>query len=179
MKRNFQILLFLAIFAFSCAPFPQEVMRQLDANLTYALVRKNPEAYRGKTILWGGVIIETINRPGETLIQVRQAELDYEKRPTNKDRSAGRFLVQSSGFLDPAIYAKGREITVAGELAGTKVLALGETQYTYPLVLAKEIRLWEKPQEIGPYDPYYWPYWGYPYGWWYPYPFWGYRPYRW
>ena len=178
MKRIFQSLLFLAIFALSCAPFPKEVMRQVDENLTFMVVQKNPEAYRGKTILWGGVIIETINRPGETLIKVRETELDYEKRPTNMDRSAGRFLAQAQGFLDPAIYAEGREITVAGELAGTKVLPLAQTQYSYPLVLAKEIRLWEKLQQIGPYDPYYWPYWGSPYGW-YPYPFWGYRPYRW
>ena len=178
MKHAIPNLLLLAALTFSCAPLSQEVMRQVDQNLTYTVVQKNPEAYRGKNVLWGGVIIETITRPGETLIKVRETELDYEKRPTNMDHSAGRFLVQSPGFLDPAIYAEGREITVAGELAGTKVLPLGETRYRYPLVLAKEIHLWEKRQEIRSYDPYYWPYWGYPYRW-YRHPFWGYPPYWW
>lgn len=48
----------------------------------------------------------------ETVMKVRQTELDIEKRPQTLDRSAGRFLVKSAGFLDPEIYKEGREITV-------------------------------------------------------------------
>jgi outer membrane lipoprotein len=177
MKRILLGLFLLTVWCVSCAPFSKEVMRQVDENLTYPVVRKNLAAYQGRNILWGGVIVKTIVRKGESLIIVRQTELDSEKRPTNLDRSAGRFLVQSPEFLDPAIYAAGREITVVGELAGTEILPLGETQYTYPLILAKEIRLWEK-RQAGPYDPYYWPYWGYPFGW-YRYPYWGYPSYWW
>ena len=178
MRHPLVTFLLLAMWAVSCAPLSKEVMRQVDQDLTYPVVQNNPEAYRGRNILWGGVIVETMNRPGETLLKVRETELDYEKRPTNVDRSAGRFLVQSPGFLDPAIYAEGREITVAGELAGIRVLPLGETQYPYPFVIAKEIRLWEKRRPIRSYDPYDWPYWGYPYRW-YRHPFWGYPPYWW
>ncbi len=149
-------------------------MRQVDESLTFREVQKNPQPFVGKNVLWGGVIIETTNRKNETVIHVMQTELDYEKRPKNLDRSAGRFLVRYNGFLDPVIYSKAREITLAGEVVGEEVLPLGEIQYVYPIILAKEIHLWEKRTMITPfYPPWYWD--SYPF-WWYRYPYWWYRP---
>jgi outer membrane lipoprotein len=162
---------------FSCAPLSKEVMRQVDETLTYQTVQKDPQKYLGKIVLWGGVIAKTTNRPDETVFEIRQSELDIEKRPKNLDSSAGRFIVRHPGFLDPAIYKEGREITVAGEIEGREVLPLAGIQYSYPVILAREIHLWEK---IDPryypywdYPPYWGPYWS-PYGW---YPYWRHRPY--
>ena len=175
MKRKFLIILWSVGLIVSCAPLSKEIMRQVDESLTYQVVQQDPQQYAGKTVLWGGVIIETINKMGETVMVVRQTDLDIEKRPKDLDRSAGRFLVKSAGFLDPEIYKEGREITVGGEVAGKEVLPLGDTQYSYPVVIAKEIHLWEKRQLVRPYDPYWW---DYPYGW-YGYPHWRYPPYYW
>ena len=170
MKRKFLLILCLAGVIVSCAPLSIEIMRQVDESLTYQVVQQDPQRYVGKTVLWGGVILETINKMDVTVMKVRQTELDFEKRPQHLDRSAGRFIVRSAGFLDPAIYKEGREITVAGEVAGKEVLPLGDALYSYPVILAKEIHLWEKRR---PYDPYWWdyPYWWYgePYGWYPPY----------
>lgn len=179
MKGKLFILLGISTLTFSCVPLSREVMRQVDENLTYQLVQQDPERYRGKTVLWGGVIIETTNRKDETLIKVSATELDMEKRPKNLDRSAGRFIVRYGGFLDPVIYKQGREITVGGEIIGQEILPLGETQYSYPVLSAKEIHLWERRVYYRYPDPYYWdPFW-YPY--WYPYryPYWRYRPWYW
>jgi outer membrane lipoprotein len=175
MKKIFWVFFGMAIFISSCAPVSKEVMRQVDESVTYRAVQQDPQKYAGKTVLWGGVIIETTNRPGETILQVRQTELDIEKRPKNLDSSAGRFMVRHTGFLDPAIYQAGREVTVAGEIVGAEILPLGGIQYTFPVLQAKEIHLWEK------IDPrYYYPYWYYP-PYWGPYssPYGRYRPYYW
>jgi len=179
VRGRLWVLLGGVIFMASCAPLSKEVMRQVDETLTYEVVRQDPDRFVGKTVLWGGVIIETANRKDETLIKVRATELDLEKRPKNLDRSAGRFIVRYAGFLDPAIYREGREVTVGGEVTGKEILPLGGTQYTYPVLLAKEIHLWEKRVYYRYPDPYYWdPFW-YPY--WYPYryPYWRYRPWYW
>jgi outer membrane lipoprotein len=154
----------------SCAPLSKEILLQVDPALTFGDVQKNPDAYAGKIVLWGGVIVETNNRQQETLIQVRQTELDYQKRPTSLDRSLGRFLIRQPGFLDPIIYSEGREITVAGEVAGQEFLPLGNRRYTYPVIAAKEIYLWERHPPYSPYYPpwYYDPY----YPWWPRYPYW-------
>ena len=176
MKRRLWILFLVAGFMVSCAPLSREVMRQVDETLTYQVVRQDPDRYMGKMALWGGVLVEIINRQNETDLRVRQTELDVEKRPKEPDRSAGRFIVRYPGFLDPAIYKTGREITVAGEVIGKEILPLENILYSYPVILGKEIHLWEKREPVRPYDPPYWDYpfwgpWGYPYRW--------YRPYHW
>jgi outer membrane lipoprotein len=172
LKRRFLLTLCFSGVIASCAPLSSEIMRQVDESLTYQVVQQDPQRYSGKTVLWGGVIIETINKMDVTVMKVGQTELDFEKRPQTLDRSAGRFLVRSAGFLDPAIYREGREITVAGEVAGKEILPLGDTQYSYPVILAKEIYLWEKRKPYYPYG------WDYPYGW-YGYPYGWYPPYYW
>ena len=156
------ILFFLTI---SCAPFSQEVMKEVDRDIPFPEVLKNPEAFRGKGVLWGGVIVETVNRQEDSLVVVMQTELDFQKRPKDLDRSPGRFIARRSGFLDPAIFGKGREVTVAGTVAGREERPVGQVLYAYPLVDALDIRLWDKIEPV-PYDPWFWgpyPYWGYPY----------------
>ena len=156
MKRELIIILAIIV-SVSCSPISQEIMKQVDLTLSFNEVLKNADQYKGKMVLWGGVIVEAINRPKETLIIVTQTILDYEKRPINLDQSEGRFIVKRAEFLDPAIYTKGRTITVAGEVSGKEDLPLGEIRYVYPVVTAAQLILWEK-YKYPPYyyDPWYW-----------------------
>ena len=175
MKKTLVLLAGL-LWIFSCAPFSKSLMDQADPSLTFGEVQKNPDAFLGKTVVWGGVIVETLNRRDETLVKVRLTDLDADTRPRNTDRSPGRFMIRYSGFLDPAIYKEGREITVAGEITGKEVLPLGSLHYVYPVVTAKEIHLWEK---MVPYPSYYYPYYYDPfYPWWWHRPYWR-HPYWW
>lgn len=175
MKKSFLLLIGI-IGIFSCAPFSKNLMDQVDPTIPFREVQRDPDGFQGKMVLWGGVIVETLNRTNETVLKVRQTELDLEQRPQNTDRSQGRFIILYNGFLDPAIYKEGREISVVGEITGKEVLPLGNLRYTYPVVTAKEIRLWERQIPYGPhyppyyYDPFYpwwWhrPYWRHPYWW--------------
>jgi outer membrane lipoprotein len=175
MKRTLVLLAGL-LWILSCAPFSKSLMDQADPSLTFGEVQKNPDAFLGKTVVWGGVIVETLNRRDETLVKVRLTDLDADTRPRNTDRSPGRFIIRYPGFLDPAIYRKGREITAAGEITGKEVLPLGNLHYVYSVVTAKEIHLWEK---MVPYPPYYYPYYYDPfYPWWWHRPYWR-HPYWW
>ncbi len=167
MKRQL-IILFLLFSFTSCAPFSRELMRDVDERVTLPEVKKDPLAYLGKQVLWGGVIIETKNRPEETLIIVRQAELDYEKRPIDLHQSFGRFLVKYKEFLDPAIFQSGREITALGEIAGVEKILVEGITLTVPVVLAKEIKLWEIPPKpkyiyVYPWYGHFYFYYRYPY----------------
>ncbi|MGQ9694714.1 MAG: Slp family lipoprotein [Thermodesulfobacteriota bacterium] len=140
----------------SCFPFSPELRSKIDPTLTFANIKKDPTVYRGQKVLLGGVIVETKNKPEETILLVRQTELDLAKRPKNLDQTAGRFMVKYKGFLDPDIYRHGREITVIGDIEGKEVFPLGEIFYSYPLILAQEIKLWPKRSEYIPLYPWYW-----------------------
>ena len=59
-------------------------------------------------IIWGGVIIDTTNLKESTAIKVMQTALDFQERPTDLDRSEGRFVILVDRFLDPDIFKKGR-----------------------------------------------------------------------
>mgnify|MGYP000900013871 FL=1 len=170
MKRSLILALFSLILATACAPFPQNLMRDAQLAVSVSDVQKEPDRYRGEVVIWGGVILETINRKSETVLKVMQTELDFQKRPRNVDKSSGRFMVRYEGFLDPYIYSKGREITIAGVFIGKEEQNIGEILYAYPVLEAQEIRLWEERQDPQYWGPPYW--WGYPYPWWPGYPYW-------
>ncbi len=161
------IILGLLLSVSGCAPvISQSVRDQVDKSLTFGEVFKDPEAHKGSVVVWAGAIIGANNTQEGTLIEVLQRPSDFFGAPEQTDRTEGRFLVLYPSYLDVAVYSKGREVTVGREIAGKKIKPLGEIQYSYPFVVAKELYLWPDPnvERLAPY-----PYPGYP--WWYD-PFW-------
>jgi len=118
------------------------VLKEVDTTATFAQVANAPDAYKGKTVLFGGDIIETKNLSNKTLIVVLQRPLGSRGQPAAGDVSEGRFIVTTPGFIDPAIYSPGRKITVAGKVVGKEVRPLGEIGYTYAVIEKREIYLW-------------------------------------
>jgi outer membrane lipoprotein len=170
-KIKIQNLFFAPIFVayclFSiagCAPaISKQLREQVVRELTLSVVFKDPEAYKGKNVLWSGVIISSVNLKEGTMIEILQKPADTRGKPKDVDESEGRFLALYPGYLDVAIYNGGRKVTVAGEVQGKKIQRLGEIDYTYPFISAKEIHLWPVEKEERVYYPC--PYWHYP--WWY------------
>jgi outer membrane lipoprotein len=73
---------------------------------------------------------------------VLQHPLGGRNKPSKEKGSKGRFIVVARGFMDPAIYRSGRQVTVVGTVAGKDVRPIGEIQYAYPLMEMKELYLW-------------------------------------
>ncbi len=170
MRRIYCLLVFLLLISLGCAPaISKQLRREVSRNITFKEVIKDPEIYKGKVVLLSGVILGSKNTKEGTLIEMLQKPADIEGRPKAVDESDGRFLALYDGYLDVAIYSRGREAVVAGEVRGKRILPLGEIDYTYPLISIKEIHLFKvrKEERIYPY-PHWWysPWWHYPY--WYP-----------
>jgi len=170
-KRFQRFLIFPLILLISgCAHVISKDLRaKADPSLTFGQILQNANAYRGKTVLWGGKIIQTTNqKDGTILIEVFQRPLGCRGEPKETVASEGRFLILIEKYLDPYLFRKGRKITVAGEIQGEKIKPIGEMDYRYPLVLSKQIYLWEE-YDYYPvlyYHPYYYdPWWDYPFWW--------------
>lgn len=129
-----------------------EVARTADRTITFDKFQAEPSTYKGKTVIFGGLIVQTRNVKTGTLIEIDQKELDYWGKPRRTDRSGGRFIVLQPRYLDILVYAPGKEITVAGEVSGAEEKTLGGSGEPYPLVNAREIKLWprEKPARDRP-----------------------------
>jgi outer membrane lipoprotein len=169
MKRQFLwfLLFSLTLILSGCAHvISKDLRKKSDLSLTLNQVRQNPEAFKGKQVVWGGEIIEALNqKDGTTQVEVFQKPLGRKGEPKETVTSEGRFLILADQYLDPYLFRKGKKITVAGEIQGEKIKPLGEMDYRYPLLLSKQIYLWPE-YYYRPYPYYYYnPWWGYPYWW--------------
>ena len=167
-------LLAAVIFVFGCVHvISKDILEKIDSEITFAALKKNPQAYREKTVLLGGVIVKTVNKKDGTLLEVYQTKIDQRGKPIQLDVSEGRFLALFKGFLDGEIYQKGRKVTIVGVVQGEEMIRIGEADYQCPLLVIKDIHLWEKEQPRR-YEPYPWGPW---YPLWYPWQPWhSYRP---
>ncbi|MBR9981590.1 MAG: Slp family lipoprotein [Desulfatitalea sp.] len=114
-------------------------------------LQQNAERYIGETVMLGGKIIETQVQDNSTELTVLQLELDRGDRPQAGDQSAGRYLVRSDQFLDPALYSAGTIITVVGRLVEQQERLIGSMPYRYPVIVPIEIKKWPEEQpDRGP-----------------------------
>ena len=161
-------LLALTLSIVGCAyPISQQMREEAAKDVTFKMVLNNPSAYVGDIVIWGGIIIKTVNLKEGTQIFVLNTPLNYLGEPKRNIHSKGRFIAQTSEFLDPEIYKRGNQVTLAGVVSGEKILPLGEGSYTYPVITIKELHLYEK-QPYYPYPYYYYDYWNGPF-WYGPY----------
>lgn len=182
--RFFAAIAFL-VTANSCVyTIPPSVLKDVERGITFEVLKQDPEAYIGKAVILGGNIIETKVLKEGTEIEVLHRPLSYDDQPSETGASAGRFIIIQKEFMDPIIFKPGRPITVVGEVSGKQIRPLGERDYMYPVITARQVYLWRRAEPSYyryPYpSPYYWdpywcwdPYWGYyrcGYPYWYNYP---------
>jgi len=135
----------IAIFgAAGCAPpFAKGALEKVDPSISFRALQSEPDTFKGKWVMLAGVIIESRNTKEGTSIEVLQRPMDSRGRPHETDATEGRFIITTDRFLDSTVFHRGRRITVIAEVADRKILPLGEIKYQYPVVVAKELHLWE------------------------------------
>lgn len=97
-----------------------------------------------RRVLWGGTILATAPQEDITQVEILAYPLDSGEQPLTDRDSRGRFLAIADGFLEPADYAEGRQVTVLGTLEETRTASVGEAEYHYPVVHTETIHLWPR-----------------------------------
>ena len=148
----------------ACARPPLDVAGEFSmTTVRDAQIAERP----GERVRWGGTIVETRPQRDETCIEIVSLPLDRRARPHQTDQTFGRFLGCASGFYDPEIYARGRDVTVVGTIEGTRSGKVDDYDYLFPVVRAEAIHLWPEHADerdvyygVGPYwSPFYWGWW--------------------
>ncbi len=143
MKRPLPILLATFILG-ACAGGPRFDARDTDRAVTPKAAVAEQAIAKGKTVIWGGVILNTVNLRDSTRLEVLAYPLDGNQKPKLAETPLGRFIVGYAGYLEPADYAEGRVVTVRGTIGGITQGRIGETDYTYPLLTSGQIYLWPR-----------------------------------
>ncbi|MBI4400431.1 MAG: Slp family lipoprotein [Nitrospirae bacterium] len=148
MRRSWMWLI-LSILLSACASYnvvPASLESQLDRTLTFSQLKESPNSYKGRLVVLGGETLAAKRLKQGTRIEVLQLPLERSLEPgTDRTASQGRFLVLQREFLDPATIPPGTRITVVGEVIGEMTLPLDETEYLYPLLEVKTIKVWPQP----------------------------------
>lgn len=168
MKRQGTIVFLAALgmLLSGCATQVSERIARAPAiDISVADARADIDAHVGETVRWGGTIIAADNEAEESRLEIVARPLRRDGRPQDVDSSPGRFIALFDGFLDPAIFMEGRDVTVFGTLEGERMGHIGEREYRYPVVRVLEYQLWRSVdvRDYPPgyrsyyyYDPWYW-----------------------
>jgi outer membrane lipoprotein len=115
----------------SCASTPAFNTAGVDRALTPQRVSTSPQSTTGRNVQWGGTVVSTTNLKDSTQIEVLSFPLDSDGRPRVDTTAQGRFILERAGYLEPADYAAGRQVTAVGTVTGTLV---GTRVCGYPMI---------------------------------------------
>jgi outer membrane lipoprotein len=155
MKRLLPAIIIPILLA-SCAPvLSPEVMDRGRYDPDFDELVSNPDAYRGTFYILGGIIAKTRATAGGSIIEALYVPVNNWGYLKGYRLAGGRFLAlyRGSKILDPMIFRKNREITIAGEFIGTRTGKIDDADYTYPLFEIREFYLWEEPEKREYYYP--------------------------
>ena len=152
------------------ATLPPDLTKQLSDSLTFSQIKAFPDEHNGKLVILGGQILSAKRLTDATELTILHLPLLQQREPTTiLTQSQGRFIAYQQEFLDPATVPSGTRITLVGELTGSVSKKLDETDYTYPTLTIKQIKVWPTPTSGYPTYGQPYPYWGPFYG----HPYWG------
>jgi outer membrane lipoprotein len=170
-KSSWLLLAISVVLAGCASTIPPEISSPPANSPTVSIARGGIEPFLGSEVRWGGLIVSVQNRENDTRIEIVARELNSSGRPLDSDFSPGRFIAVLEGFIDPAVYAEKRQITVYGMLLESVDQLIDQHVYAYPVVAARSYMLWQPLPERDPYmyspywyDPWYGPWHG-PYRW--------------
>ena len=168
MGFNYKIYLaefLIIVFLVGCAhPISQEIRENIDPDIKFESLVEDPNTFLGKRVLFGGVIVVTRNLEDGTELEIVQKNLESYGNLEAGDYSGGRFLFFSKGYLEPEIYASGRELIGVGKVTGKKLGQIGDYSYNFPIIEVEELHLLDdKKLNSSNSIPYSWDPWYRPY----------------
>ena len=126
----------------ACASGPTFDTSQVDRTLTPTLASTQPQSATGRHVLWGGVILGVTNLAHSTLVEMQTYPLGYQEKPQTYETPLGRFTLEQSGFLEPAVYTDGRLLTATGRITRIDTRKVDEAQQSFPVIEAQQLHLW-------------------------------------
>ncbi len=184
--RKFVVMSALSLTLVSCAPvLDRRLMDEGTREFNPSHLVETPEVFKDHLFIFGGVIVDTKLTTEGSQIEGIFVPVDRWGYLSESYPYYGRFIAlypRSRGLLDPMIYKKGREVSLAADFVEARKAKIDEMEYTYPVFEIRQVYLWDRYADYPAYYyypyPYYYPYSYYPYPYYYgpwhrPYPYWG------
>ncbi|ACR69148.1 Slp family lipoprotein [Edwardsiella ictaluri] len=127
-----------------CAAIPRDIQGNNSPILqkNFNQIHMAPNLYTGQQVRLGGRVINVINLPKQTLLEIAVLPLNSAARPQLNKPYQGRLIARSDRFLDPVNY-RNHLLTVLGTLSGSEMGKIGSAPYTFVRLNIQGIQLWQ------------------------------------
>lgn len=161
MKTRLAVLATATVLLAACASQPQPLQGAFAQISPRDAVTTDST---GAMVRWGGRIVAVEPQPNRTCFEMISTRLSNTGRPYwASDDVGGRFIACRTGFYDPALFERNREVTFTGRIAGYENRRIGQYDYRFPRVEADVVYLWPIRERVDVVTrPAPWPWWG----WW-------------
>jgi outer membrane lipoprotein len=161
MKTRLAIFALAGILLAACATQPQPLQGEFNEITPRDAAAADAT---GSMVRWGGRIIGVEPHENRTCFEVMATGLsDYGRPYWATDDVGGRFIACRTGFYDPALFERNREVTFTGRIDGYENRRIGDYDYRFPRVEADVVYLWPMREYVDVVTrPAPWPWWG----WW-------------
>lgn len=103
----------------------------------------------GTLVRWGGRVVSVEPQSQRTCFEMIGIRLDGDGQPRSaSDETGGRFIACRTGFYDPALFEKNREVTFTGRIEGYETRKIGEYDYRFPKLAADVVYLWPVRRQV-------------------------------
>jgi outer membrane lipoprotein len=153
MPTTLALPMLIALFLAACATGPRFDSRTYSQSPTPAEAAVDARLWQDSRVLWGGMILNSVNHEDSTELEVLAYPLASGQRPDTSRQPIGRFIVVKDAYLETVDYAQGRLVTIAGPFSTTRDGQVGDARYTYPLVEADDIYLWTRESAAARREP--------------------------
>lgn len=140
------ILVVVAIGLEACATIPNKFVRQAEPGATLGALVSDPDAYRGKVVILGGVVVAQTQEAGRVWLLVKNRSLDHDyvpRLPASPDPAeAGAYwvMVPSAGL--PKHYQQWTRLTVVGRVSDERPAGHERSTGKEPVLAALFLRGW-------------------------------------
>ena len=125
---------------------PSEYIRQAEPGVTLTMLASNPDRYRDKVVILGGVIVEEKQMGDHLFLRLRNRPLDKDymphRPPSLESPEAGHYWVMMRHQELPADYRQWARVTVVGQVAGKRPSSAEPKSESEPVLAALYLRGW-------------------------------------
>lgn len=130
-----------------CSSLPSRYVQQAEPGVTLTSLTESAEAYQGKTVILGGVVVDQKQEGQRLWLHLKNRPLDKDYRPhrpnMNEGPEAGHYwvMVPNSSTLPPK-WKHWARVTVVGRVTNPKEVASSMGSTTEPILTLLFLRGW-------------------------------------
>ncbi|WP_447986622.1 Slp family lipoprotein [Nitrospira sp. Nam74] len=146
MRTSATIVGVVCLLSACSSTLPRQYIHQAEPGVTLTMLASNPDQYRDKVVILGGVIVEERQMGDHLFLRLRNRPLDKDymphRPPSLESPEAGHYWVMLRRQELPTDYRQWARVTVVGQVAGKRPSSGEPKSESEPVLAALYLRGW-------------------------------------